>query len=291
MLVEPWVGLRPCIAGDVYDQGVMQLLGKAAVNKEKNEIEGPFRTFQTVCLDLETCSEEVHLPERRVAKGASLLAEAAFDYGAKDITVWEIQRFRGIATGWTVVVKGLKNELKAADRFLDLETDGGARARPRACSSEEEEDQAWRDLWELFEACRWLCARPETWPAKFGASTRELLPVRERLALPDEIKEGAVFVSSDATKVVIGAIDWTNGKVMRTDASLAARWVWQRGDHDGDEVAIHVAEMLLVGWALCGQVKSSSTAATTRWSGSGSRKGRAALCQVASWSGSSTWSK
>ena len=245
VLVEPWVGLRPWVAGDLYDAGVMQLLGKAAVNKEKNEIEGPFRTFQTVWgLVMETTSEEVHLPERRVAKGAVLLSEVAFDYGVKDITVREIQRFRGIATGWTVVVKGLKNELKAADRFLGLETDGGAKARPKACSTEEDEDQAWRDLWELFESCRWLCARPETWPSKFGAGMRELLPIRERLALPEEIRDGAVFVSSDATRLVIGAIDWTNGKVMRMGAALAARWVWQCGDHDGEEVAIHVAEML-----------------------------------------------
>ena len=73
--------------------------------------------------------------------------------GAKDITVRDIQRFRGIATGWTVVVKGLKkNELKAADRFLGLEADGGAKARPKSCFQAEDEDQAWRDLRELCEA-------------------------------------------------------------------------------------------------------------------------------------------
>ncbi|CAE7377685.1 unnamed protein product, partial [Symbiodinium necroappetens] len=228
VLIEPWVGLRPWVAGEVYEAGVTTLLGKAAVNRDKDMIEGPFRTFQTVWgLDMETASEEIHLPERRILKGANLLCEPAFEYGSKDITVRAIQRFRGIATGWTVIVRGLKNELKAADRFLGLEHDGSAKARPKVRPTRRR-PRAWRDLWELFEEVRWLCARPDTWPTKFGASLRELLPVRERLALAGEWEAGTVFVSSDATKTVIGAIDWTNGLVMRMP----------------DEVAIHVAEML-----------------------------------------------
>ena len=103
-------------------------------------------------------------------------------------------------------------------------------------------DEAWRDLWELFEEARWMCARPETWPAKFGASMRELLPVRERLALPGEWEAGTVFVSSDATKTMIAAIDRTNGLVIRMPAKAAATWVQQCGEEE--EVAIHVAEML-----------------------------------------------
>ena len=96
-----------------------------------------------------------------------------------------IQRFRGIATGWAVVVPGFRNELKAADRFIGPNLDGGARAMPKVSdpSCEEEIEQAWRDLWDLFEATRWLCARPETWSSKFGAGLRELLHVRERLAV------------------------------------------------------------------------------------------------------------
>ena len=75
-----------------------------------------------------------------------------------------------------------------------------------------------------------------------SAVMRELLPVRERLALPGEWRKGAIFVSSDAARKVIGAIDWTNGLVMRMSTGAAARWV----DHyaEGDEVVIHVAEML-----------------------------------------------
>ena len=217
VLVEPWVGLRPWVASEVYELGVMTLLGETAVNREKDLLEGPFRPSQTVWgLDMNAATEEIHLPERRILKGANLLSEVAFEYGNKDITVRSVQRFRGIATGWTVIVKGLRNELKAADRFLGGGRDGGMKVAPKLQTEgdEEEIEQAWSDLWELFEEARWLCARPETWPAKFGAGMRELLPVRERLALPGEWTQGTVFVSSDATKVMIAAIDWTNGQVI-----------------------------------------------------------------------------
>ncbi|CAE6959396.1 unnamed protein product [Symbiodinium sp. CCMP2592] len=245
VLVEPLVGLRPWVASEVYELGVKTLLGDAAVNREKDLVEGPFRTFQTVWgLDMDTATEEIHLPERRILKGAHLLSDGAFEYGCKDLTVRAVQRFRGLATGWTVIVRGLKNELKAADRFLGGGGDGGAKVCPKLAvpGDAEECEQAWRDLWELFEESRWLCARPETWPTKFGASMRELLPIRERLALPGEWDAGTVFVSSDATKVMIAAIDWTSGSVMRMKAKAAAEWVQRCGEED--EVAIHVAEML-----------------------------------------------
>ena len=245
VLVEPYVGLRPWVAAEVYEKGVKTMLGNNAVNAEKDNVEGPFRTFQTVWgLVMETSEESVHLPEKRIMKGAVLLSDPCFDYGCKEITVRTIQRFRGIATGWAVIVPGLKNELKAADRFIGPNLDGNAKAVPKVANqqSDEEVDQAWRDLWELFEATRWLCARPETWSSKFGAGLRELLPVRERLAIPGAWQQGVVFVSSDATRTVIGAIDWTNGFAMRMKAGLAAKWVDM--SMDDDEVAIHVAEML-----------------------------------------------
>ena len=245
VLVEPYVGLRPWVAAEVYEQGVRMMLGRSAVNTEKDSVEGPYRTFQTVWgLNMETSKEEVHLPERRIMKGAVLLSEACFDYGNKDISVRTIQRFRGIATGWATIVPGLKNELKAADRFIGPTMGGNAKATAKLFNTNDPEEceQAWRDLWDLFEAARWLSSRPETWSSKFGASLRELLPVRERLAVPGEWSQGVVFVSSDATKKIIGAIDWTNGLVMRMKAGLAAKWATL--GTEGEEVAIHIAEML-----------------------------------------------
>ena len=66
-----------------------------------------------------------------------------------------------------MVVRGLKNELKAADVFLTC-GDGSLPIRPRTLGYQNEEQaaiKAWDDLWSLFEVCRWLCARPEMWEA------------------------------------------------------------------------------------------------------------------------------
>ena len=66
----------------------------------------------------DTEKQEAHLPERRVLKGAHLLAEDCFDVGRRDVTLRQLQTLRGIATGWASIVHGLKNELKAVDVFL-----------------------------------------------------------------------------------------------------------------------------------------------------------------------------
>ena len=105
------------------------------------------------------------LPEARILKGAYLLAQSCFNYGEKDLPLKELQRFRGIANGWSIVVSGLKNELRSADVFLGG-IDGGAAVQPKLVQQEgsraraEEERQSWEALWELFEDCRWLCANP-----------------------------------------------------------------------------------------------------------------------------------
>ena len=70
VLVEPYVGLRPWVAAEVYEKGVKTMLGEHAVDTDKDSVEGLFRTFQTVWgLDVETETEAVHLPERRIMKG------------------------------------------------------------------------------------------------------------------------------------------------------------------------------------------------------------------------------
>ena len=125
-------------------------------------------------VQINASTEKMSLPETRVLKGAYLLAEPQFNYGERSLTLKDVQRFRGIATGWATVVKGLRNELKAADRFLGG-VDGGARISPSRCSTEAEEEMAWADLWDIFEDCRWLCSRSETWAEKFGGDIREAL--------------------------------------------------------------------------------------------------------------------
>ena len=251
VLVEPCLGLRPWISSETYEWGVMKLLGEKAINKAKDLEEGVFGPQQTiwgVCMDAD--KETASLPEARILKGAYLLAGTGFNYGEKTLTLKDLQRFRGVATGWSAIISGLKNELKAADVFLGG-IDGGAAIRPKLRGlgrPEVEEDQAWQDLWELFEDCRWLCARSETWSEKFGGDLRELLPPLERLALPGGTGEGAVFVSSDSTLEVLGAIDWTNGKACRESLQSLKPWVQQVIETDTYEedidMAIHIGEML-----------------------------------------------
>ena len=173
VLVEPCVGLRPWVSSETYEWAVRQLLGSHAINAAKDAEEGQFSEVQTVWgVQINASTEKMSLPETRVLKGAYLLAEPQFNYGERSLTLKDVQRFRGIATGWATVVKGLRNELKAADRFLGG-VDGGARISPSRCSTEAEEEMAWADLWDIFEDCRWLCSRSETWAEKFGGDIRE----------------------------------------------------------------------------------------------------------------------
>ena len=243
ILIEPWMGLRPWVSADHYESGVKQLLGKDAINKAKDLEEGAFRVEQTVWgVTMNTQTEQVHLPERRILKGAHLLQEPAFDFGAMSVTLRQVQSFRGIGTGWTVVVPGLRNELKAADVFLHgPEPNSPAEPRmPKGSPGVLDEALAWEDLWSLFEVCRWLCSRSELWPLVFGGELTEFLEPKERIALPGRW-EDAVFVTSDATLDVVGSIDWTHGLAAKCLVADLKPWLGAMG---GDHLAIHLTEFL-----------------------------------------------
>ena len=118
VLVEPLLGLRPWVSAACYETGVRQMLGKEAVNQEKDAIEGQFKEEQVIWgLTMNAASEKAFLPERRILRGSYLLGDSAFDAGEKCVTVRQVQQFRGITTGWAIVVRGLANELKAATFF------------------------------------------------------------------------------------------------------------------------------------------------------------------------------
>ena len=179
-------------------------------------------------------------------KGAHLLAEDCFDVGRRDVTLRQLQTLRGIATGWASIVHGLKNELKAVDVFLGgTEPNGPVWPKVVAEGAVEEEkrrEEAWEDLWEVFEALRWLCSRSETWGTKFGGRLYDLLSARERLGCPGQSEE-TVVVTSDATPTMIGAVDWTNGLTTRASVQSVGPWVGLLGEEEGD-MKIHIAEFL-----------------------------------------------
>ena len=238
------------MSAEVFEHGIRTLLGNKAVNEEKDKVEGAFKTSQTVwgvimCTEDETAT----LPERRIQKGAVLLADSCFDYGSKEVTLKQLQQFQGILTGWASIVKGLVNELKAADKFL-AGRDGHQRVTPRLRgegSQAWEADRAWEDLWELFEVCRWLSARTDRWES-FATGLRSMLPTMERLSLPGEW-EKVIWVSSDAAPSMVGAIDWTNRQVTRLPTGTLKAWAsralsdFEIADQETDLV-IHLGEML-----------------------------------------------
>lgn len=158
----------------------------------------------------------------------------------------QLQILRGIATGWANIVHGLRNELKAIDVFLGgTEPNGPVWPRVAADSAAEEErkrEEAWQDLWEVFEMLRWLCARSETWGTKFGGKLHDLLSARERLSVPGQWEE-AIVVTSDATPTTIGAVDWTNGLTTRAPVEALWPWIGLLGEEEGD-MKIHIAEFL-----------------------------------------------
>eukprot|EP00435_Cladocopium_sp_Y103_P028921 s3298_g7.t1 len=233
VLVEPWVGLRPWVSAEVFEDGVVKMLGQKAVNQEKDAIEGAFKRSQTIWgVIMDTEEEKAFLPEKRIQKGAVLMSGPEFDFGNQTLTLRQLQQFRGILTGWAAVVRGLENELKAADHFLGG-LDGQAVIKPRLRgegSPEWETARRWEDLWELFEVCRWLSAQTDRWEGEW---------------------EAAAWVSSDATPTMVGAIDWTNKTVFRMDTKLLKTWAQkaltdEEVEDEAEELAIHLGEMMSI---------------------------------------------
>ena len=209
VLVEPWVGLRPWVSSEVFEDGVRN------------------KTSQTVWgVIMETDTERAALPERRIQKGAVLLTEEGFDHGSTSLNLKKFQQFRGIMTGWSAILSGLVNELKAADKFLGgLDGSAPIKVNLKGDGSRRwEEQNAWQDLWDLFEVCRWLSARTDQWDLLFSTTLKEMLPPLERMNLPGEW-EGVVFVSSDVTTVTMGAIDWKHGAVFREHINVLRPWI------------------------------------------------------------------
>lgn len=76
-------------------------------------------------------------------------------------------------------------DLSAEGVFLQGQ-DGGAQVQPKLKGHG---SQAWADLCELFEvfeACRWLNSNSKQWEALFCSDLRTMLPPLERVALPGE---------------------------------------------------------------------------------------------------------
>ena len=61
------------MSAEVFEKGVVQLLGDKAVNQEKDEIEDAYKTAQTVWgVIMQTDTKKALLPEKRIQKGVEL---------------------------------------------------------------------------------------------------------------------------------------------------------------------------------------------------------------------------
>ena len=232
VLVEPCLGDRPAQSAEVYEKGVVTLLGEGAINLIKNEEDGTF-THRLTCWGLELDTEEgvIRVPERRILKGAYLLNDPIYDAGNKDLRLLDLQRVRGTTQSWAPVLPALRTELKAVDLFLGpAGPDGRVQCSlPPGPAA----DRAWLDLWRAFEFLRLLCARPEVWQARFATGLESLLTIRERLALPGA-RAQMVYVSTDATPEVHAACDWEFGIASRESVQEFFAILADHSDDDED---------------------------------------------------------
>ena len=102
------------------------------------------------------------LPEKRILKGALLLAEPVFDTGNKRITLLDLQRVRGTVRAWSPVVPMVCPDLRALDVF-HLSA-GSQWVVPKEGRDPEE---SWQELWGAFEFWRLLASRPEESVTRF----------------------------------------------------------------------------------------------------------------------------
>ena len=112
------------------------------------------------------------------------------------------QELRGSAQFWCAAQPALGPELPVLDRML---ASGTAWAGPKG--TPEEQDAAWDEWHHTLEYMRALFGVPELWATTFHGSFGQMLTARERLALPGQAAKTR-WTGGDATKEVIGAIDW-----------------------------------------------------------------------------------
>eukprot|EP00971_Amphidinium_carterae_P111725 2212849-Amphidinium_carterae.1 len=247
VFIEPKVGERQHLSTQVYEAGVRKLLGPAAINSIKNEEEGSFSSRLCVWgLDFDTEQGTITVPERRVLRGAYLLAQPIYDSGNQRITVRDVQRARGTAQSWVAAVPMVKVELAALDLFVYCECDGYAVPNCDVTGHA----AAWQSLWQAFEALRFLCTRPEQWGVFFTGDLNLMMPLEERLAMPGQ-KERTVIVSSDRRTQhpacqLDAAVDWTNKRACQEPVQEFVRFLEHSQPNEEAQVIIAVAELMAV---------------------------------------------
>ena len=153
-------------------------------------------------------AKKVTLPEPKCVKAKFLLQLPELQPGCHEVPLRTVQEVRGCAQFWSVAQPAISPELPAIDRMMTRAQGKGNRIDP--VGTPEEVAEAWDEWHQTLELFRVMFETPELWSATFQASFSNMLTPRERMALPSQ-RDKIRWTGGDATKEVIGAVDWTGG--------------------------------------------------------------------------------
>eukprot|EP00971_Amphidinium_carterae_P037955 746150-Amphidinium_carterae.3 len=244
ILIEPDLACRAQESAATYEQGVRMLMGPQSINEDKLKEEGAFTQELLVWgLLFNTRLMTVSVPERRILKGAYLLASPAFDSGNRQITLCDLQCVRGTVQSWLPALPAVGLDLRCIDPFL--RDSGGQWALPNV--PEIETESAWTALWEALESLRFICSRPELWGTQFTRGLGGMLRLNERLALTG-MQSKVVHVSNDATPDTLAACDWTyQVAAQHPVGALAQELRTDEPEETGENTSVNISLAELLG--------------------------------------------
>ena len=176
VVLEPLVGNRPWLSMEVMEWVMRQAWGPTAVNEDKKEEEGAFRSEQLLWgLFMDFCLNLIRLPEPKCVKAQYLLAEAALAPGCRRVTLKLAQELAGSANYWATAQGAIRPVLGALNRMLTQEDRASPWVNPKG--TPEQKQAAWEDWDRGLELLRVMFETPEKW-------SKQLLLLVDRDALP-----------------------------------------------------------------------------------------------------------
>ena len=215
VVVEPLLGARPWLAVEALGHSIKTILGKDALNLEKQIEEGTPAVEQIVWgLYINVESMTIRLPEPKALKMRYLLALPELQKGSRQVKLKTAQELRGLSQYVALTIPPLKTELSVFDQFLCPSRCEGGFIRPKV-EDAASTARAWASWDETLEIMRVWFEAP--YGGTFEASMESMLSTRELLALPGQA-DRLRWIGGDATPKVVGTLDWKDQCYMREDA-------------------------------------------------------------------------
>ena len=145
--------------------------------------------------------DTIKMPEQKCIKGLYLLAREEFQPGSRTIRTKSGHELRGSAQHWSTAFPALRAKLGVMDAMLAQSDGNSTILRPKG--DQQVQEEIWEEFHDTLDFCRILLTM--SIESEFDSTFKDLLTVRERLALPDARIR---WLGGDATKEQIGAIDW-----------------------------------------------------------------------------------